>query len=176
MALFVAQYQQTFWSTSSNTCLPVCAGAPFPVGHAVDSTRRGYLLWVELPARVDAITVHRAALEHGISIAPGPKFSERRQFGKLHATQLRHPWTPKVERRRSERSGDGCSRSRADLPVGSSTLRSSATAGSAASPPRTPKDGQQQGAGREPGDSASVAHSDVDSRRQAANDVGESSG
>jgi DNA-binding transcriptional MocR family regulator len=57
----------------------------------------GYLLWVELPGSVDAIKVHRAALEHGISIAPGPIFSARREFRNFMRLNYGHPWTPKVE-------------------------------------------------------------------------------
>jgi DNA-binding transcriptional MocR family regulator len=56
----------------------------------------GYVLLVELPG-VDAIEIHRLALEHGISVAPGPIFSARKEFH--HAIRLNygHPWTPKVE-------------------------------------------------------------------------------
>ena len=32
----------------------------------------GYFIWVELPERIDTLQLHRAALGHGISIAPGP--------------------------------------------------------------------------------------------------------
>jgi len=57
----------------------------------------GYLLWVELQPGVDAIELHRAALERGISIAPGPIFSARRQFRHAIRINYGHPWTPKVE-------------------------------------------------------------------------------
>jgi len=57
----------------------------------------GYFLWVELPGAVDAIELHRAALEHGISVAPGPVFSARKEF--RHAIRLNygHPWTAKID-------------------------------------------------------------------------------
>ena len=41
----------------------------------------GYFTWVELPARIDTLRLHRAALDHGISIAPGPLFSSSGAFG-----------------------------------------------------------------------------------------------
>jgi len=57
----------------------------------------GYLLWAELPPGVDAIELHRAALERGISIAPGPIFSARQDY--RHAIRLNygHPWTARVD-------------------------------------------------------------------------------
>jgi len=48
----------------------------------------GYLLWAELPPRVDAIELHRRALAQGISIAPGPIFSARQDF--RHAIRLNY--------------------------------------------------------------------------------------
>lgn len=57
----------------------------------------GYLLWAELPMRVDAINLHQAALEQGISVAPGPIFSARQDF--RHAIRLNygHPWVRQTE-------------------------------------------------------------------------------
>ncbi len=57
----------------------------------------GYLLWVELPPRVDAIELHRAALDRGISIAPGPIFSAHHEF--RHALRLNygHLMTPRID-------------------------------------------------------------------------------
>jgi DNA-binding transcriptional MocR family regulator len=58
----------------------------------------GYQLWVELPQDLDALALHARALEYGISLAPGPMFSPRRQFP--HAIRLNygHPWSAKHER------------------------------------------------------------------------------
>ncbi|MDB6043824.1 MAG: PLP-dependent aminotransferase family protein [Gammaproteobacteria bacterium] len=69
----------------------------FPSGTRWIRPDGGYLLWVELPASVDAIKVHRLALEHGISIAPGPIFSARREYRNFMRLNYGHPWTPKVE-------------------------------------------------------------------------------
>jgi DNA-binding transcriptional MocR family regulator len=54
--------------------------AHFPEGYRVVRPAGGYFLWVELPRDVDALEVHRLALREGISIAPGPMFSARREF------------------------------------------------------------------------------------------------
>ena len=55
--------------------------AHLPYGFTVTQPEGGYFLWVELPERVNAIEVHRRALAEGFSIAPGPIFSARREFG-----------------------------------------------------------------------------------------------
>jgi DNA-binding transcriptional MocR family regulator len=70
----------------------------FPEGTRVARPSGGSLLWVELPARVDALELHAKALEAGVSIAPGPIFSARpdsyRHFIRLSCS---HPWTPRIE-------------------------------------------------------------------------------
>ncbi len=57
----------------------------------------GYLLWAELGSGTDAIQLHRSALAHGISLAPGPIFSANKAFH--HAIRLNygHPFTPRTE-------------------------------------------------------------------------------
>lgn len=52
----------------------------FPDGTRVARPSGGYFVWVELPAGVDALALHRAALAQRISIAPGPMFSARAEF------------------------------------------------------------------------------------------------
>ena len=69
----------------------------FPSGTRWIAPAGGYVLWVELPAGVDAIELHRAALEHGISVAPGPIFSARREFRNFIRLNYGHPWTAKVD-------------------------------------------------------------------------------
>lgn len=53
----------------------------FPAGTRVTRPQGGYFLWVELPAEVDALALHRRALDdHRISSAPGALFSADRRF------------------------------------------------------------------------------------------------
>ncbi len=52
----------------------------FPAGTRVTRPMGGYFLWIELPPGSDALALHRRALAAGISIAPGPIFSARREF------------------------------------------------------------------------------------------------
>lgn len=53
----------------------------FPAGTRLVRPQGGYFMWLELPAGVDALRVHQQARECGISVAPGPIFSARRDFG-----------------------------------------------------------------------------------------------
>lgn len=49
--------------------------ASFPTGTRVTAPEAGFLLWVELPPRINALEVHRRALALGIGVSPGPLFS-----------------------------------------------------------------------------------------------------
>lgn len=52
----------------------------FPAGTLATRPRGGYLLWVELPATFDAMSLYREAATQGICIAPGPLFSADQAF------------------------------------------------------------------------------------------------
>jgi DNA-binding transcriptional MocR family regulator len=52
----------------------------FPAGTRVTRPEGGYFLWLELPSGIDALELHRQALERRISIAPGQLFSADRRF------------------------------------------------------------------------------------------------
>jgi len=63
----------------------------FPPGTRIARPQGGYFLWLELPAGVDALAVHRQALAHGISTAPGPIFSAKREYGNFLRLNFGHP-------------------------------------------------------------------------------------
>ena len=69
-----------------------------PAGFRATQPEGGYFLWVECPGQVDAIQVHRRALEQGFSIAPGPIFSARRAFAHCLRLNYGHEWTAATER------------------------------------------------------------------------------
>jgi DNA-binding transcriptional MocR family regulator len=52
----------------------------FPEGTRISRPAGGHLLWVELPARVNALKLYRAALDKHISILPGMLFSAAGRF------------------------------------------------------------------------------------------------
>jgi DNA-binding transcriptional MocR family regulator len=66
-------------------------------GYRVTRPHGGYFVWLELPAGVDSLELHRRALEHGISVAPGPIFSPRREYRNCIRLNYGHPWTPVLE-------------------------------------------------------------------------------
>lgn len=72
--------------------------AHLPPGFTVTQPQGGYFLWLELPAHVDAIDVHRKALGQGFSVAPGPIFSARREFAHCLRLNYGHEWTAASER------------------------------------------------------------------------------
>ena len=64
----------------------------FPAGTRVTRPQGGFFLWLELPAAVDALALHRDALARGISVAPGPIFSASGQFASALRLNYGHPW------------------------------------------------------------------------------------
>jgi DNA-binding transcriptional MocR family regulator len=71
----------------------------FPRGTRVSRPSGGFLLWVELPEGCpNAIDIQRAALERGISIAPGPIFSARGSFQRFFRLSCGYPWTDSLDR------------------------------------------------------------------------------
>lgn len=68
----------------------------FPEGTKVSHPAGGYLLWVEMPKKIDSLELYERAIKKGISFAPGPIFSPRqkyRNFLRLNAAA----WTNEVQ-------------------------------------------------------------------------------
>jgi DNA-binding transcriptional MocR family regulator len=47
----------------------------FPPGTRMTQPRGGFVIWVELPRRLDSLSLFEAAVRHGVNFAPGPLFS-----------------------------------------------------------------------------------------------------
>lgn len=69
----------------------------FPDGTRLVRPAGGYFVWVELPGRVDAMALHRAALAKRISLAPGPMFSARAEFQHHIRLTCGQPWDSTLE-------------------------------------------------------------------------------
>lgn len=69
----------------------------FPAGVRVSRPAGGYFLWVEFAEGFDTLRLHREALAQGISVAPGPIFSARRDFRHCVRLNYGHPWRPELE-------------------------------------------------------------------------------
>ena len=63
----------------------------FPPGTRVSRPEGGYFLWVELPPQVNALELHRQALQQGISLAPGQIFSADQRFAHCVRINYGHP-------------------------------------------------------------------------------------
>lgn len=68
----------------------------FPAGTKLARPEGGYFLWLELAARVDTLLLHQQALTHGISIAPGPIFSAKREFSHYLRLNFGHPGSERL--------------------------------------------------------------------------------
>lgn len=70
----------------------------FPEGIGLSRPQGNFILWCELPAKVDSILLFKQALRAGISIAPGPLFAPGGGFKNFMRLNCGHPVTPAVER------------------------------------------------------------------------------
>jgi DNA-binding transcriptional MocR family regulator len=68
----------------------------FPEGTRISSPAGGFVLWVELPAHVDAYALQSAALAEKISLAPGPIFSPRERFSNYVRISCGFPWSERT--------------------------------------------------------------------------------
>jgi len=69
----------------------------FPADVRLVAPDGGYFLWIECAGAVDSLEVHQLALDSGITLAPGPMFSARRQYLNCIRLNYGHPWTPAME-------------------------------------------------------------------------------
>jgi DNA-binding transcriptional MocR family regulator len=69
----------------------------FPEGTKVTRPQGGFVLWVELPERVDSVSLHQRALQEKISIAPGRMFSEQQQYNHYIRLNCGSLWSPQIE-------------------------------------------------------------------------------
>ncbi len=70
----------------------------FPKDIRLSRPQGGFLLWCELPAKVDSIALFHQARTAGISIAPGPLFSPDGGFLNFIRINCGCPWNPRIER------------------------------------------------------------------------------
>lgn len=70
----------------------------FPANIGLSRPKGGYLLWCELPGRMDALKLFKQARAAGISIAPGPMFSQTGEFQNFIRINCGYPWNAQIER------------------------------------------------------------------------------
>lgn len=70
----------------------------FPEGTKVTQPAGGFVLWIELPGKADALELRRRALAQKISIAPGPLFSAKQKYRHCIRLTCAYPWNERIER------------------------------------------------------------------------------
>jgi len=71
--------------------------ASFPEDSRVTKPRGGYVLWIELPARVDAVELFRRARADNIALAPGPLFTSTGRFRNCIRLTFAQNWSRAIE-------------------------------------------------------------------------------
>ena len=89
----------------------------FPTGTRVTQPEGGYFLWLELPAQVDALQLHRLVLAQRISVAPGHLFSVDRRFSHCLRLNYGHPGDARFEEALTTIGQLACSLAQTVLPV-----------------------------------------------------------
>ncbi len=82
---------------SQQSTFAEAVGHYFPQGTRATRPAGGYFQWVEMPAHVNALEIHRRALSLGISVAPGPIFSASESFAHCLRLNYGHVWDTRSE-------------------------------------------------------------------------------
>jgi DNA-binding transcriptional MocR family regulator len=69
----------------------------FPGGTRLSRPEGGFVLWVEMPAGVDTLRLHREAIKRHINTAPGPLFSVKDRYRNCLRMNCGVPWTNAIE-------------------------------------------------------------------------------
>ena len=69
----------------------------FPEGTRLSRPEGSFVLWIELPPGVDTLRLHREALKHRISIAPGALFSVKDRYRNCLRMNCGLPWADPIE-------------------------------------------------------------------------------
>jgi len=65
----------------------------FPEGTRISKPAGGYMLWVELPPKIDALSLYQSALRKNISILPGAVFSATSRYKNYIRINCGHTWS-----------------------------------------------------------------------------------
>ncbi len=69
----------------------------FPEGTRITRPEGGFLAWVELPGKADAMKLYRLAMEQRISITPGPLFSAKQKYRNYIRINYAPAWSTERE-------------------------------------------------------------------------------
>ena len=69
----------------------------FPEGTRISRPEGSFVLWIEMPAGVDTLKLHRDALKHKICTAPGAMFSVKDRYKNCLRMNCGLPWSDAIE-------------------------------------------------------------------------------
>jgi DNA-binding transcriptional MocR family regulator len=72
-------------------------GRNFPAGTRVSRPLGGFVIWVEMPEKVNAMKLFREAIDSGVSLAPGPIFSASQGFDHFIRLNCGHQWSDRMD-------------------------------------------------------------------------------
>jgi DNA-binding transcriptional MocR family regulator len=70
----------------------------FPRHTKISRPEGGFVLWVQLPKKVNAFKLQKEALEHNIDVAPGPLFSYKSDYKNYIRISCNNIWSKKVDK------------------------------------------------------------------------------
>jgi DNA-binding transcriptional MocR family regulator len=71
--------------------------ASFPSACSLSEPQGGFVLWIQMPDRVDALALHQRAIAEGIAFMPGPLFSASGKFGNYLRLNCGNAWGAQTE-------------------------------------------------------------------------------
>ena len=71
--------------------------AYFPGDCSVSAPQGGFVLWVQMPDAVDALALHREAIDRKIAFMPGQLFSASGKFGNCIRLNCGNAWSEEIE-------------------------------------------------------------------------------
>jgi DNA-binding transcriptional MocR family regulator len=69
----------------------------FPRGTRMTQPRGGFVIWVELPKRLDSLSLFEAAIRQGVNFAPGPLFSATGRYRNFLRLNCGRRMTPELD-------------------------------------------------------------------------------
>lgn len=70
----------------------------FPEGTRVTRPQGGFVVWVELPEKVDTLDMYPKALDEKISFSPGGIFTSQQKYGNFMRINCGFPWDKRMEK------------------------------------------------------------------------------
>ena len=70
----------------------------FPAECAISEPQGGFVLWIQLPPKVDALPLHRQAIEKGVAFMPGQLFSACGKQNNYLRLNYGNAWSPAIAR------------------------------------------------------------------------------